>query len=324
MKRSMIKVHLSFLLFSIYSLGCLGYAPSVLPPESVVLKEFRPRTNPFVREGLDIGFTDYDELFSKIQEVSPLAKNVIERRANGLGLQGIDKNADKLTWRTIESNTRGVVHEIQRLEKYNGILTPLLRFRASLEGPCLGGMFGQYIVDLEQRRKYDAQIANVNELHLGDIDSANIAMGFGKYGDCSRLGVGYAQTKSGVVSPREQLYLYGLQEFSDGSSIIWGTEMDEKHNHLFPAGQRHTRAKSHLFAATLSPTGEDSFDVEYVIQMDIGGNIPQFLTNPVMISTVKSLFDVAAKEFRQEKSVQAYLAKHHKEESFATGLLMTP
>jgi hypothetical protein len=188
---------------------------------------------------------------------------------------------------------------IEKIEKFCGISTPVVRFRYSLNGPCLGEYFGKLIIDFDERKKWDQQIAHVQELiPLNDLDSANIAMGFGKYGDCSRLGIGYGQTKAGLgLSPREQLFMYGLQEFEDGAFLIWGIEMDEKYDFLLPKGPRHTRAKSHLFAATLAPTSENQFDIEYVLQMDVGGSIPTWITTPVVIDSVKSLFSTAEREF---------------------------
>ena len=59
----------------------------------------------------------------------------------------------------------------------------------------------------------------------------------------------------------------GMQEYENGATILWGTEMEEYHNHLLLPGQQHTRAKSQLFAATLAPTGPASFDVEYLLQI---------------------------------------------------------
>jgi len=191
------------------------------------------------------------------------------------------------------------VQEIQKLDKFAGIATPVFRFRSALNGPPLGDFFGRYIMDLNERRKWDAQIENVHDLHtILDLDAVTHAMGPGYYGTCSRLGVGYGQTKAGFgISPREQMFMYGLQQFPDGSSLLWGTELSEEYNHLLPPGKRHTRSKSHLFAATLKPTGNDSFDVEYVLQLDIGGAIPHFLTTPVLIDTIKNLFETARREF---------------------------
>ena len=72
---------------------------------------------------------------------------------------------------------------------------------------------------------------------------------------------------------------------------------------------------------------KDSFDIEYVLQLDIGGKIPLFLTRPVMIDTVKNLFKVAKAEFSgiggdlasfiAEKASQCVVADRH-------SLLMTP
>jgi hypothetical protein len=224
-----------------------------------------------------------------------------------------------------------VVHEIQKVDSFGGIsAAPMLRFRSSLLGPCVGEYFGRYIMQLEERQKWDEQIANIKELHtVGDIESANIAMGYGMYGDCTRLGVGYAVTKPSFgITPREQMFLYGLQQFDDGSSVMWGTEMDEKYDYLLPEGQRHARAKTHLFSATLVPTSDNSFDVEYVLQLEIGGGVPSWLTTSPIVSTVKNLFDTASRDFgRAEGSlVREFMkAKQREDAMFAKlSLLMTP
>ena len=121
----------------------------------------------------------------------------------------------------------------------------------------------------------------------------------------------------------------GMNEFdeeSNGSCLIWGTEMEEWHNHLFPPGQRRTRAKSHLFATTLVPTGPESFDVEYVLQLEIGGNIPTWLTTPVVVDNVKKLFN-CAKDFYQNKDgeLDMFLAeKAQQKDLTGYSLLMTP
>jgi hypothetical protein len=189
------------------------------------------------------------------------------------------------------------VQLIQRLDEFDGISTPVFRFKAKFQGLCHGEFFGRFLVDLHERFKMNANIERVDEIQsIQDLDTVNAAMGFGRYGKCSRLGVGYGQTKSAFgISPRELMFLYGLQEFPDGSFLIWGTKL-EKYDHLLPAGRRHTRAKSHLFAVTLQPTGKDAFDVEYALQFEVGGRVPNFLTTPLLIDTVKGLFERAQKE----------------------------
>ena len=183
-------------------------------------------------------------------------------------------------------------------------------------------------MDLEERKKWDDQIEQVYEAYpIHDLDAANIAMGFGRrYGQCSRLGIGYCQTKANLgIDSREQLTLCGIQDFHDGSCVIWGTEMEEWHNHLLPAGKRHTRAKSHIFSTTLTPTSEDTFDVEYVLQLEIGGNIPVWLTTPIVTETVKRLFRSAEAKFAGE-GVHEFLKETAQSENFADihGFLMTP
>lgn len=202
-----------------------------------------------------------------------------------------------MKWQKVEANKRKLVHQIEKIDNFQGHPAPIVRFRASMEGPCHGELFAKFIMNLEQREKWDPQIEQVYEIHpLRDLDEANIAMGFGKYGDCKVLGVGYCRTKSALgISPREQLTLCGIQHFPQcGSTIMWGTEMEESHNYMFPeSDKRCTRAKSHLFSTTLTPTGPNSFDVEYVLQLEVGGNLPNWLTNPILYDTIKKLFKTA-------------------------------
>lgn len=281
----------------------------------------------------DIGITiDYDKLFHQIKEVSPLAKVVMENGSKEhRSLNALESvPSGPLKWKTVEKRKggSGPVKHIEKLESYNGIKAPLLRFRAEIEGPCVGDYFGKYILDLNARKKWDSQIENVYELHgFDDLDPVNIAMGFGRqYGDVTRMGIGYGKTKPGIVTPREQMFLYGMQEFPDGSCVLWGSEMDEEYNFLLPPGTRHTRAKSHLFSATLVPTSPNSFDIEYVVQMEVGGGVPVFLTTPVLIDTVKKLLKTADAEFSgREGDLESFLAEIKAEkEVVAETLLMTP
>lgn len=321
-----MKLRTSSLLLASAIYAIDGYIPSLPSIQPAYLQKLRRTVNPFKTEGLDIDLPDFQDMFDQIQSVSPLARSVMmgENAQNGnRGLAAIDESGksagpchasglaeletnistaeESLKWKRVESNKKATVKQIDRVDGYQGRHVPLVRFRSTLEGPAVGEFFGKFIVDLDERRKWDDQIKDVYEIYpIRDLDAANIAMGFGQYGDCSRMGVGYAQTKKAFgISPREQLFLYGLQDFPDGSSILWGTELDESYNHLMPEGSRLERAKSHLFAATLTPTSNHTFDVEYVLQLDIGGSIPTWLTTPIMIDTVKSLFKVAKKEFAE-------------------------
>ena len=118
---------------------------------------------------------------------------------------------------------------MDRIDTFNGVEAPLLRFRASLDGPYVADPLASLIMDLEERSKWDIQIQDVFEAHkIRDLPAANAAMGFA-YGDCYRLGVGYCRTKKNLgVDSREQLTLCGINKFSDGSSIIWGVELPEE------------------------------------------------------------------------------------------------
>jgi hypothetical protein len=311
-----------------------GYVASVLPTNVSPQLNKRSDSQSITAESLGIELPDFDQLFNKIKDISPLARSVISGQNNGMskGFAAIDDTSTSdLKWKRVEAKKQNTVHQIDRVDNYNGLSVPLMRFRASLSGPCVGEYFGRFIMDLKARKTWDAQIEFVDELYpLEDLDSANIAMGFGRqYGDLMRMGIGYAQTKAAVgITPREQMFSYGLQDFADGSCVIWGQEMDEKHNNLLPQGrQRHTRSKSHIFSATLTPTSPETFDVEYLLQLDIGGKIPLWLTTPIMIDTIKNLFQVAKDEFSgiggdlhafiTEKANQCLVTDRH-------SLLMTP
>lgn len=286
------------------------------------------RTAPSRTEGVEIELPNFDELFYRVQRVSPLAKQVLEGGADG-GFASIDKNPSDMKWKVLESNKNRVVHHIDKIENFQNLNCPIVRFRSSLKGPCVGEKFAGFIMHLDERKRWDTQIADVDEIYpVYDLATANLAMGMGRYGDCTRLGVGYCQTKSNVVvSPREQLTLCGIQEFECGSTVIWGTEMEEWHNHLLPEGERHPRAKSHLFCTTLVPTGPDSFDVEYVLQLEIGGKIPTFLTTPIVTQTVKDLFNHAKGIFGGKGGEIERFIEEKKERQAALAersLLMTP
>jgi len=317
---------------TIVSLVAAAALPAVCSAFSSTLFQELPtlqKTAPSKHNGVDIELPDFDELFDRIQRVSPLARQAIE--GSGGGFQTMDHHksvSPELPWKTMEDTPRRVVQTIEKIDNFQGRPAPLLRFRSTLEGPCLGPLFARFIMDLDQREKWDAQIANVYEAYpINDLDSANIAMQFGKYGDCSRLGIGYCQTKANLgIAPREQLTLCGIQDFPNGASIIWGTEMEDWHNHLLPEGPRFPRAKSHIFSTTLVPTSETTMDVEYVLQLESGGNLPTWLTTPVIVDSVKKLFVTARSCFQGEGSTLSdYLQEQKKkEEQFSNSLLITP
>uniref|UniRef100_A0A7S2H0S7 START domain-containing protein n=1 Tax=Helicotheca tamesis TaxID=374047 RepID=A0A7S2H0S7_9STRA len=292
------------------------------------------KTAPSKTEGVEIELPNFDELFGRVQQVSPLAR--VAMQGGGPGEERGFAAADdawpsELKWKKVESNSRRTVHQIDKIDNFQNLNAPILRFRSTLKGPCVGERFANFIMTLEEREKWDQSIAEVQEIYpIYDLDAANIAMGFGKYGDCSRLGVGYCRTKPAFgVTAREQLTLCGIQDFQDGSTVIWGTEMEDWHNHLLPPGERHTRAKSHLFCTTLVPTGPDSFDAEYVLQLDIGGKMPAWITTTLISESVKSLFKHAKCYFEAgeggelDKYLKERDAQHDAFEN-RNGILFTP
>lgn len=236
---------------------------------------------------------------------------------------------DSLPWKSVENNKKRLVHQLQKIDNFQGLNAPLLRFRCNMKGPCLSHLFANFLTNKEFRQMWDESLANVYEKYpIEDLDAANMAMEFGKYGHCSKLGVGYCTTKPSFgVDSREQLTMCGIQDFDDGSCIIWGTEMESWHDHLLPEDEhRRTRAKSHLFSTTMIPTGNDSFDVEYVIQLEIGGNLPNWITTPVVIDNVKNMFKVVDGYFGEGEggALDQYLKELHEETFEHHSLLMTP
>mmetsp|Transcript_28532 Transcript_28532/g.46324 ORF Transcript_28532/g.46324 Transcript_28532/m.46324 type:complete len:341 (+) Transcript_28532:65-1087(+) len=261
------------------------------------------RTAPSKTEGVEIELPDFGELFGRIQAVSPLAKLAIDGGGTGEGggfalVEETDPAGKK--WKRVGGKKKDVVHQVDRIDNFQDLGPPLLRWRASMEGPVHGEMFADFIMNADKRRIWDPEIDKVYELYpIDDLDAANIAMGFGKYGDCQTLGVGYTLTKAHPIgiSPREQLTLAGIQNFDDGSALIWGTELEDWHDHLMPYGERQTRARSHLFSIALVPTGENTFDAEYSLQLDFGGSMPHWITASIVLDSVKSMFGVAQKFF---------------------------
>lgn len=270
-------------------LGVYAYSNPLFVQESAAIKKA-----PSKNKGIEIELPDFDELFNRIETVSPLAKLALQGGDGGFDAME-DKSPAGMKWKTLESKKKRVVHHIDKIDNFQNLHAPLLRFRSTLKGPCIGDAFADFIMNFDERKKWDVQIAAVDELYpVKDLGEVNNMM-MGKFGECSRLGIGYCQTKPNfVVDSREQLTMCGIQEFPEsGAALIWGTEMEDRHNHLFPPTERHTRARSHIFSTTLVPSGPDSFDVEYVLQLDTGGKIPTFMTTPVVIDSVKSMFNHA-------------------------------
>lgn len=264
-------------------------------------------------KGVAIEMPNFDELYYRISQVSPLASMALHEETPGdfAIADPLSSCSNNYKWKKIESNKNKLVHSIEKIDNFQNLGCPLLRFRSSFDASLHdlnlndlnlnnkknnGHKFTDVLMKLEHRKQWDLTIEQMYEIYpIHDLKAANELIG-SQYGECALLGVGYVQTKKNfVVSSREQLMVCGRQEFSNsnGSVLIWGTEMGDNQNHLLPDGERHTRARSHLFSTTLMPTGPKSFDVEYIVQLDSGGNIPVFLTTPVIIETIKKMFSHA-------------------------------
>eukprot|EP00559_Dactyliosolen_fragilissimus_P004581 CAMPEP_0184857148 /NCGR_PEP_ID=MMETSP0580-20130426/2309_1 /TAXON_ID=1118495 /ORGANISM="Dactyliosolen fragilissimus" /LENGTH=228 /DNA_ID=CAMNT_0027352569 /DNA_START=81 /DNA_END=764 /DNA_ORIENTATION=- len=222
-------VSLAFGIFALASTNWSGIAFTVPMFQEQISMQ---RTAPSKTDGVEIELPDFDELFGRIQQVSPLANLAIKGGGTGEGggFQKVEETSPlNQKWKVIENKKRRTVHRIDKIDDFQGLGCPIVRFRASMKGPCNGEKFAEFIMNLDERSKWDPQIENVDEIYpIYDYEAANLAMGVGKYGDCSRLGIGYCQTKPNpVVDGREQLILCGIQDFDDGSTLIWGTELED-------------------------------------------------------------------------------------------------
>mmetsp|Transcript_17194 Transcript_17194/g.35401 ORF Transcript_17194/g.35401 Transcript_17194/m.35401 type:complete len:355 (+) Transcript_17194:205-1269(+) len=239
-------------------------------------------------------------IMNEIKSVSPLATAVMTGRK-------VERDMDDLKWTMIEDNRsrkRRLVDTIEKIDNFNGISTPLIRFRKTIESsapykPHFLTHFASFLMDLEQRSKWDDTVKNVEEIYPLDLVSGNALFSSPEHGILTRLGIGHCTTKpaaGGLVSPREQLTLCGMNSYDENGGIIWGFECPDFMDDLLPPDlKRNTRARSHYFSTAVRPSSScTGFDVEYIIQLEIGGRIPAWSTTPVVIQTIKQLFKHAA------------------------------
>ena len=269
-------------------------------------KYFIDKYIPSNKPGVTLKVPNYDVLFDEICKASPLAKQAIYEESPG-GIKAINKSSDTYKWKVTDSyNPKRLVSEIEKIDNFQQNGVPLLRLRSSLQGPSKrrGEYFAELITTEELRHQWDATNDIVDEIYSADMNEVKKVQDV-KYGEPTMFGIGYVKTKQSVVSPREQMTLCGLQSFDSGAQIIWGIELEESQNHLFPEDQtkRMPRSTSHLFACTIIPTGDDAFDVEYVLQLEIGG-FPGWLTGPVVCETVKKMFRFAEDYFQSDELKQ--------------------
>ncbi len=261
-------------------------------------KFFTDKYVPANQAGVMLKVPNFDALFGEICAVSPLAKQALTDQPGGI--KSIDKSDDVYKWKVIESSHKLVSH-IDKIDNFQQKGVPLLRFRSTLHGPTTkrAECFSELISITTLRHKWDVTNDLVDTIYSA-ANLTDIQQYIGEeYGELSLFGIGYVKTKQSVVSPREQLTLCAVHNFPSGASIIWGVELEEDQNHLFPKDQpnRKPRSTSHLFSTTLIPTDENTFDVEYVLQLEVGG-FPSWLTGPVVIETVKKMFRFADGYFK--------------------------
>ncbi|KAL3768121.1 hypothetical protein ACHAWO_008289 [Cyclotella atomus] len=259
------------------------------------------------KPGVRIKVPNFDVLFEDICKVSPLARQALDDECPG-GLKALDKDADVYKWKVTDSyNPNRLWKQIDKIDKFDNKIPPIVRLRSTLHGPNKrrGETFSDVFSRQELRNQWDMANDVVEEIYTGNLDELKQYQ-HEKYGTCSMIGVGYVKTKQSVVSPREQMTLCGVQNFPNGASIIWAVELEESQNFLFPECQpkRVQRSTTHLFSTTIVPVEDDTtFDVEYVLQLEIGG-FPGWLTGPVIVETIKKMFKWTDGYFRSDTLAQ--------------------
>merc|ERR1711974_386804 len=107
-------------------------------------------------------------------------------------------------------------------------------------------------------------------------------------------------------------------------------EMESRHDPLLPPGERHERARSLLFSIAVVPTGENSFDAEYLLQLDFGGNLPHWMTSSLVVDAIKKMFIQEMKPYfgaGEGGDLDKFLKEEKaRQESFPyrNGILFTP
>mmetsp|Transcript_38996 Transcript_38996/g.81988 ORF Transcript_38996/g.81988 Transcript_38996/m.81988 type:complete len:385 (+) Transcript_38996:91-1245(+) len=266
-------------------------------------KYFTDKYIPANEPGVVLKVPKFDVLFDELCKISPLAKQALTEPNPG-GIKAINSSDDSYKWKVTDNNPKRLVSHIDKIDNFQNNGVPLLRFRSSLTGPSKqrGLCFSELVSTTDLRQKWDATNAFVDTIYSAASLSEVKKLQEGKYGEPKLFGIGFVKTKQSIVSPREQLTLCGLQNFPSGASIIWGVELEEDQNHLFPkdtTNRRLPRSTSHIFATTLIPTDGNgtSFDVEYCIQLEVGG-LPGWLIGPAVTETVKKMFRFADGYFK--------------------------
>ena len=88
-------------------------------------------------------------------KVSPLARAAFESdKYTYTGFDMLDA-IDELSWQTVERHNlksrarkQPACSHIQKIENYDNKKCPIVRFRSSLEGPCVGERFASVSLDL--------------------------------------------------------------------------------------------------------------------------------------------------------------------------------
>mmetsp|Transcript_18536 Transcript_18536/g.26839 ORF Transcript_18536/g.26839 Transcript_18536/m.26839 type:complete len:461 (+) Transcript_18536:167-1549(+) len=150
------------------------------------------------KSGYDLILPDFDVVFGRICETSPLTKRVLDGRklyydkkkmqgedieGDGTihvgGIDDIEKSEEMLNWKTTEKKTTkkskqkskptGIL-EIDKIDQFRSLPCPLLRFRVRQRGPSAlrGYAMAHLTTDKKARAKWDPNIDTVYECHTAD------------------------------------------------------------------------------------------------------------------------------------------------------------
>jgi len=144
-----------------------------------------------------------------------LAKQAITEE-HPKGIAGIDSADDVYKWKTTDSNPKRIISHIDKIDNFQGLSVPILRFRSSLHGPTnnfdrTAKLFSDLISTTELRTKHDIACASVDTIISAENMKEVEELQLHKYGEVELFGIGYTKTKQSIVSPREQLTLWKVR-----------------------------------------------------------------------------------------------------------------
>jgi len=206
--------------------------------------------------------------FEMIRELSPYSTHALSPLKDPDFF--LKEPVEILPWKTIEHKPHRStgVYSVQTLPSYCPS-SQLLRFRGRVPGRVDAPLFSSLLTTVAHRKKWDVTVSDVYKV-------ADVGYSPPLPGTPEECGVGYCRTVKalgGLVTPREQLTLCGVQS-GIGGSLIWAFELPSEYTDasegLWPDGKRLQRASTDVFSAALVQR-RGFFEVEYVLSLDVGG-----------------------------------------------------